>query len=190
MVANHSRPSLPFQTEGVRSEVGFSVTQSIGSPVDRAVNGGYTPIGIVVQFFLADLVDSLIAGHPQISGIVLHDGAHSQVEEPLIDGVGSNAVQLRLRVSPKVVAPLGFGLAVKLLVAPLSALLVCRLSGLSGMVVDVSIIEAAMPPMVTAGALAVIAGLDADLAVALIGIGIVLSFGTLPAIFWLVKMMP
>jgi malate permease and related proteins len=99
-------------------------------------------------------------------------------------------LQLRLRVSPKVVAPLGFGLAVKLLVAPLSALLVCRLSGLSGMVVDVSIIEAAMPPMVTAGALAVIAGLDADLAVALIGIGIVLSFGTLPAIFWLVKMMP
>ncbi|MDR3581610.1 MAG: AEC family transporter [Oryzomonas sp.] len=99
-------------------------------------------------------------------------------------------LQLRLRVSPRVVAPLGFGLAVKLLVAPLSALLVCRLSGLSGMVVDVSILEAAMPPMVTAGALAVIAGLDADLAVALIGIGIVLSFGTLPAIFWLVKMMP
>jgi predicted permease len=99
-------------------------------------------------------------------------------------------LQLRLRVPPKVVAPLGFGLAVKLLVAPLSALLVCRLSGLSGMVVDVSILEAAMPPMVTAGALAVIAGLDADLAVALIGIGIVLSFGTLPVIFWLVKMMP
>jgi predicted permease len=99
-------------------------------------------------------------------------------------------LQLRLRVPPKVVAPLGFGLAIKLLVAPLSALLVCRLSGLSGMVVDVSILEAAMPPMVTAGALAVIAGLDADLAVALIGIGIVLSFGTLPVIFWLVKMVP
>ena len=99
-------------------------------------------------------------------------------------------LQLRLRVPPKVVAPLGFGLAVKLIVAPLSALLVCRLLGLGGMVVDVSILEAAMPPMVIAGALAVIAGLDADLAVALIGIGIVLSFGTLPAIFWLVKMVP
>jgi len=96
-------------------------------------------------------------------------------------------LQLRLRVTPKVVAPLGFGLAVKLVAAPLLALLVCRLSGLGGMVVQVSILEAAMPPMVTAGALAVIAGLDADLAVALIGIGIVLSFGTLPAIFWLVK---
>ena len=97
-------------------------------------------------------------------------------------------LQLRLRVSPKVVAPLGFGLAVKLLVAPLSALLVCRLAGLGGMAVDVSVLEAAMPPMVTSGALAIIAGLDADLSVSLIGIGIVLSFGTLPAIFWLVKM--
>jgi malate permease and related proteins len=99
-------------------------------------------------------------------------------------------LQLRLRVPPKVVVPLGFGLAVKLLVAPLSALLVCRLLGLGGMVVDVSVLEAAMPPMVTAGALAVIAGLDADLAVALVGIGIVLSFGTLPALFWLTKMAP
>jgi hypothetical protein len=99
-------------------------------------------------------------------------------------------LQLRLRVPPKVVVPLGFGLAVKLLVAPLSALFVCRLLGLGGMAVDVSVLEAAMPPMVTAGALAVIAGLDADLAVALIGIGIVLSFGTLPAIFWLTKLAP
>jgi len=99
-------------------------------------------------------------------------------------------LQLRLRVPPKVVLPLGFGLVVKLLVAPLSALLVCRLAGLGGMVIDVSVLEAAMPPMVTAGALAVIAGLDADLAVALVGIGIVLAFGTLPAIFWLTKLVP
>jgi len=99
-------------------------------------------------------------------------------------------LQLRLRVPPKVVAPLGFGLAVKLLVAPLSALFLCRLAGLNGMVIDVSVLEAAMPPMVTAGALAVIAGLDADLAVALVGIGIVLAFGTLPAIFWLTTLVP
>jgi malate permease and related proteins len=96
-------------------------------------------------------------------------------------------MQLRLRISRTVIAPLGFGLAVKLLVAPLAALLVCRLAGVTGMVIDVSVLEAAMPPMVTAGALAVIAGMEAELAVALVGVGIVLSFGTLPAIYWLVK---
>jgi malate permease and related proteins len=99
-------------------------------------------------------------------------------------------MQLRLRMSRKVVVPLGFGLAVKLIVAPLSALLVCRLAGLTGMVIDVSILEAAMPPMVTAGALAVVAGMESELAIALVGIGIVLSFGTLPAIYWLVKVLP
>lgn len=98
-------------------------------------------------------------------------------------------MQIRFRLPARVVAPLGFGLAIKLLVAPLAALLVCRLAGLNGMVVDVSILEAAMPPMVTAGALAVLAGMDADLAVALIGIGIILSFGTLPAIFWLTRVL-
>jgi len=99
-------------------------------------------------------------------------------------------LQLRLRMSRKVVVPLGFGLAVKLIVAPLSALLACRIAGLNGMVIDVSILEAAMPPMVTAGALAVVAGMESDLAIALVGIGIVLSFGTLPAIYWLVKVSP
>ena len=97
-------------------------------------------------------------------------------------------LQLRFRLPRRVLAPLGCGLAVKLLVAPLAALLVCRMAGMTGMAVDVSILEAAMPPMVTAGALAVVAGLDAELAVALIGIGIILSFGTLPAMFWLTKL--
>lgn len=96
-------------------------------------------------------------------------------------------LQLRLRLPRRVMAPLGFGLGVKLLVAPLSALLACRLAGFSGMVVDVSILEAGMPPMVTAGALAVMAGMEADLAVAMVGIGIVLSFATLPALFGLTK---
>ncbi|QWV96391.1 AEC family transporter [Geomonas nitrogeniifigens] len=97
-------------------------------------------------------------------------------------------MQMRLRLPRRVIGPLSFGLAMKLLLAPLAALAVCRLAGLAGMVVDVSVLEAAMPPMVTAGALAVVAGMEADLAVAMIGIGIILSFGTLPAIYWLTRL--
>lgn len=98
-------------------------------------------------------------------------------------------MQMRLKLPRRVLAPLAFGLAVKLFVAPLAALLVCRMLGLTGMVVDVSILEAAMPPMVTAGALAVVAGMEADLAVAMVGIGIVLSFGSIPAMYWLTRIM-
>ncbi|WP_129127875.1 AEC family transporter [Geomonas oryzae] len=97
-------------------------------------------------------------------------------------------LQMRLRLPRRVLGPLAFGLSLKLAAAPLLALAVCRMAGVAGMVVDVSILEAAMPPMVTAGALAVVAGMEADLAVAMIGIGIILSFGTIPAVYWLTRL--
>jgi malate permease and related proteins len=98
--------------------------------------------------------------------------------------------QMRLRLQPKVFAPLSWGLAVKLVIAPLVAFAACRLAGQSGLAVEVSVIEAGMPPMVTAAALAVVAGMDAELSVALVGVGIVLSFGTLPLLYWLLQLCP
>lgn len=94
--------------------------------------------------------------------------------------------QLQLRLPRRILAPLSFGLAIKLIVAPLVVLLVCRLIGITGMAVNVSIMEAGMPPMVTAGAMAAISGMEAELAVALIGVGIILSFGTLPLLYLLI----
>jgi len=44
-----------------------------------------------------------------------------------------------------------------------------------------------MPPMVVASAMAVIAGMEAELAVALVGAGIVLSFCTIPLFYWLMQ---
>ena len=99
-------------------------------------------------------------------------------------------LQLRLRLPSRVIFPLGFGLGVKLLAAPLAVLAACHLAGFSGLGVNVSIIEAGMPPMVMAGALAVVAGMDADLAVAIVGVGMVVSFATLPVIFRLVQIFP
>ncbi|HWI40028.1 MAG TPA: AEC family transporter [Verrucomicrobiae bacterium] len=98
-------------------------------------------------------------------------------------------LQLRLRVPHRMLPPLAFGLGIKLLAAPLTALLLLRMAGFSGMAADVAVLEAAMPPMVTAGALAVVAGMEADLAVGLVGLGIVLSFGTLPVVYWLLTVM-
>jgi len=94
--------------------------------------------------------------------------------------------QLRLRQQRTVIAPLAFGLGVKLAIAPLAALLICRLLGLQGLGVDVSIFEAGMPPMVTAGALAIAAGIAPDLAAALVSLGIPLAFGTLSLLYLLI----
>ncbi len=93
--------------------------------------------------------------------------------------------QLQIRMNPKNLQPLCFGLAIKLMVAPLAALLLCSLLGLQSLGVDVSIFEAGMPPMVTAGALAIAAGIAPELAAALVSLGMALSFATLPLLYWI-----
>jgi hypothetical protein len=94
--------------------------------------------------------------------------------------------QLRIRMSPAVLRPLGFGLGVKLVIAPLLALVCCRLLGLTDLAADIAIFEAGMPPMVTAGALAIAAGMAPELAAALVSLGIPLAFMTLPLLYMLI----
>ena len=95
--------------------------------------------------------------------------------------------QLKLRIKPTLLRPLWVGLGLKLVLAPFAALLICRALGLRGLAVDVSILEAGMPPMVTAGAVAVIAGLNAELSAGLVGLGLLASFATLPLFYWLIQ---
>lgn len=93
--------------------------------------------------------------------------------------------QLRVRLSPEILRPLGFGLALKLAVAPLAALLLCRAMGMNGLVANVAVFEAGMPPMVVAGALAMAAGLLPELAAAAVSLGMMLAFVSLPLLYWL-----
>ncbi|MBT8763568.1 AEC family transporter [Desulfohalobiaceae bacterium Ax17] len=91
--------------------------------------------------------------------------------------------QFTLRLRKQVVSPLCIGLAIKLVAAPLAALFISKLFGFSGPAAKVSIFEAGMPPMVSAGALAILAGLSPALTAALVGLGIILSFATLPLLY-------
>ena len=91
--------------------------------------------------------------------------------------------QLSLRIGREEAAPLALGLAGKLVVAPALALLACRILGLDGEAVRVAVFESGMPPMVSGGALAITAGLAPSLSAALVGLGILASFVTLPVLF-------
>ena len=88
--------------------------------------------------------------------------------------------QLTLRLPRELLAPLLGGLGLKMVVTPLVALAGCLALGLSGEPVRVAIFEAGMPPMITAGVLAMLAGLAPPLAAAMIGYGVVLACVTLP----------
>ncbi len=94
--------------------------------------------------------------------------------------------QMRLILPKDELVPLISGLTLRMLVTPLVFILACQLFDLTGKAVQVSLMETAMPPMVTAGALASIAGLKPGLSSAMAAYGILVSFFSLPFIYgWL-----
>ena len=127
--------------------------------------------------------------------IILKVAPYPPIAVTLLKGLASTLVpivmiavgfQLTLRLNRAVTVQMGIGLGIKLIVAPVVALLLCKLAGVAGgEVAQVSIFEAGMPPMVSAGALAILADLSPPLTAALVGIGIVLSFATLPILYQL-----
>ncbi len=92
----------------------------------------------------------------------------------------SVGLQLKINMTGQSLIPLIFGLGYKLFIAPLFlfVLYILLLSG-SGLEVIVSIMMAAMAPMVTGAILAGTYGLNPRLASIMVGIGIPLSFLTL-----------
>lgn len=85
-------------------------------------------------------------------------------------------------------AQLGVGLCYKMLLAPLIIFgLYVGLLGLDGTLIKVTILEAAMPPMVTGGIVAIRYNLDPDLAGVLLGVGIPLCFATLTGLYCLLQ---
>ncbi|TWT22390.1 AEC family transporter [Luteimonas marina] len=88
---------------------------------------------------------------------------------------------IRLRLPRDEIAPLAAGLGIKLVLLPLLALPLAWLFGMRGAMLQVAVLESAMPTMITAAALAISHGLAPRLAAALVGYGIVLSLATLPA---------
>ncbi|MBF0329206.1 MAG: AEC family transporter [Nitrospirae bacterium] len=93
--------------------------------------------------------------------------------------------QLTLRLSREATTQLCIGLSIKLVGAPLAALFICKAAGLEGEAVRVSVFESGMPPMISAGALAILSNLSPNLTAALVGLGIILSFATLPVLYQL-----
>lgn len=80
---------------------------------------------------------------------------------------------------------LSIGLGFKLLLAPLLLyVLYIHILGLDGLPVKVTLFEAAMPPMITAGIIATEHDINPPLANLMVAIGVVLSFLSLP-LWWL-----
>lgn len=90
-------------------------------------------------------------------------------------------LRFTLNVSRSVQMPAMFGLISKMVVVPAIVFIVAVLIGSpQDLAWSTSILQAAAPPMVTAGVVAVGAGLSADLVAFMVGVGTLVSFVSLP----------
>jgi malate permease and related proteins len=96
--------------------------------------------------------------------------------------------QLRLRHVAERARELAIGLGFKLLLAPLAIfLLYVEVLGARGVQIQVTLFEAAMPPMIAAAILALEHDLDPELSTLMVTVGIILSFATLAGWWWLMR---
>jgi malate permease and related proteins len=108
--------------------------------------------------------------------------------EPLLSAAAAALVPLamvsvgmKLRLTPpRPARVLAVGLVLKLGVLPGVAWALLRLCQVPAFVLQVAVLETAMPTMITAGALIMAAGIGAELAAAFVGWGLVLSLVTVP----------
>lgn len=111
-------------------------------------------------------------------------GALEQVAASLVPTVMvAVGLQWRLALPRRFLPTTTFALTIKLVAMPLVAWAFVAVTGLGGAAGDVAVFEAAMGPMITAGALAIAAGLEPELVSAIVGYGTLFSLGT-SAVVW------
>jgi predicted permease len=102
---------------------------------------------------------------------------------PLV--IFSVGAQLKFRQPVSNIKPICIMIFLKMIVSPLLVFFLLLTVGVKGHVLNISVFEAAMPTMILSGVIAAAGGLKADVVHAAIGYGIIFSFLTLPAFYYL-----
>lgn len=127
-------------------------------------------------------------------GLLLRDSSYPPLLVKLIDNLAATLVPvvmvavgfaLTVKFSKAEISPLLSALGIKLLLMPTVTAALWFGLGYSGPAVNISVFQAAMPPMISAGAIAIMAGLAPRLVSGIIGLGILLGLITLPLVSWL-----
>ena len=116
---------------------------------------------------------------PDVISKVLSTLANTIVPVALV-AVG---LQLQLKLPGHEIQPFGIALFIKLIIAPMIAIVIVNIAGWTNLAASVSVMEAGMAPMITAGAMASLSGLAPRLSSAIVGYGILISFVTTAVLF-------
>ena len=129
-----------------------------------------------------------------LAGLLLRGVALPPLANQLLDMLAATLIpvvmvavglQITVRFQHSELLPLSCALGIKLLLMPAGAWLLWMLLGQEGLAVQVAVFQAAMPPMISAGAIAIAAGLAPRLVAGAVGIGLIVSFISLPVLYWL-----
>ncbi|MBT8348018.1 MAG: AEC family transporter [Sulfurovum sp.] len=130
-------------------------------------------ISLVIALFL------ICTPFPDVISKVLETLANTIVPIALV-AVG---LQLQLKLSGHEIKPFATALFIKLIISPMIALVIVKIAGWTNLAASVSVMEAGMAPMITAGAMASLSGLAPRLSSAIVGYGILISFFTTAILF-------
>jgi predicted permease len=134
-------------------------------------------ISLIIAFALNG-----IEFHPDISKSLVTLG-NTLIPLALIS-VGYN---LQLKIPKKDMSPFLLGIANKLIIVPIFAFIIVYVFGFEGFITDISVLESAMGPMITAGVVASMAGLAPKLVSSILGYGIFISIITISIVFQLLS---
>ena len=173
----------------------FMILSTFGLWVLARYGGGHAPgaRAMVVRILRFPPLWALLAGFTVMPAEPPHwiAGGLQRLSDALLPlAMLTIGLSVRLALPRDELKPLGAGLLLKLAVMPALALAVAPLLGLHGAMAQATVLESAMPSMVTAGALAIAQGLAPRLAAAMVGYGVLLSMATLPLWALLVRAVP
>jgi malate permease and related proteins len=170
----------------VADQLGCFIMLAVGGVLVAARYGGakVTPEDMVKKVLLFPAFIALVigvivgqfGGWPPLLATIIDRFAITLVPLALF------SVGLRFKLKPQAGQwwPVAIGLSWKLLVAPVLALGLALLTGVSGPVMSIGVLQTAMAPMISAAILADQYQLDPPLANTVLGVGILLSLITVP----------
>lgn len=150
-------------------------------------NGGFTIVKKLLTFPpVVALVIALLFGQTE----------YPRVIQPLISNLAATLVpvvmiavgfQLQFRIPREDLLPFTFAMVIKLLLMPLVAFGVVRTFDMQSLAAQVTVLEASMPFMISAGAIAISAGLKPRFVASLVGYGVLFGLLTVPIWAWVLQ---
>jgi predicted permease len=180
------RGEAGLQLAVIADQVGTFIAFAVGGAVVTALYSGakLDAAGIARRVALVPPFISLV-----VAAIVGQLGGWPDFIPPVLErfagtltplALFSCGLQFRLKLAPGELGATVAGLGWKLLIAPLIVFLGSTVLGVSDSVAAISILEAAMAPMISAAVLAEQHGLEPALANTVAAIGVIVSFVTVP----------